>query len=194
MVIVALLAVGACSDGDAPPLPDVTMPGGPMPSATPTDGNGATGDDGSGTTTTDTIDTITDTMASTTITTSTSTLPPPTTLPPLVTKGAVVLVANAANVPGAAGRLTQALARLGYATNPPTNAAGWEIRLDTSKVYYLPTAKRAARSLAGRMGVEIFPMPIPVPIEGAFESFGDTTVLVMLGKDLADQPIPGITG
>lgn len=169
---IAIVAAGitACSDEAAPPLPTAT--------SEPTDESTSSATAGS-------VDSST----------SVSTLPPTTTttLPPLVTEGAVVLVANAADVPGSAGRLTQALEGVGFATNPPTDAAGWEIRLDTSKVYYLKGSQKAARSIARRMGVDVYPMPVPVPISGAYEFFGDTTVLIMLGRDLADQPIPGIT-
>jgi hypothetical protein len=178
----ATLGVGvlpACSDEAAPPLPTTS-------SSLSGNDDTAPGTDGSS----DESTVATTTLPTTTLPTTTA--PPTTTLPPLVTDGAEVLVANATNVPGAAGRFTQALSRVGYTTNPATDAAGWEIKLDTSKIYYLPDAKRAARSLARRMGVEIYPMPVPVPIVGAYEFFGDTTVVVMLGKDLADQPIPGI--
>lgn len=186
-----IVGIGACSDEAAPPLP--TSPtsgdGGTTDPTEPSAGPASAPDDTS-------APTGEPSTTISTTSTSTTTVPPTTTttLPPLVTKGAVVLVANAADVPGAAGRFTQVLEAAGYATNPATDAAGWEIELDTSKIYYLRSSKKAAASLAERMGVEIYPMPVPVPIVGAYEFFGDTTVLVMLGKDLADQPVPGLTG
>lgn len=125
----------------------------------------------------------------------TTTTEPPTTTTTLavITKNAVVKVANAAGVPGAAGRFTQTLQAVGYPVADPTDAAGYEIRLDVSKVYYRDNAAKAGKRLAALMGVEAFPMPTPVPILEANAALGDATIVVMLGKDLADEAIPGLT-
>ena len=132
---------------------------------------------------------------STTEPTTTTTTEPPTTTTTLklITRGAVIKVANAAGVPGAAGRFTETLGSIGYPVSDPTDAAGYEVRLDRSKVYYLPEAQKAAERLAELMGVKAFPMPTPVPIIEANYALGDATIVVMLGKDLADEPIPGLT-
>jgi hypothetical protein len=140
--------------------------------------------------------TTTPATTSTTTTSTTSTLPPTTTSTtiPLVTDGAVVLVANASGVNGAAAKLAADLEARGYRTNGAVNAAGIEDDLDVSKIYFLPAGEAAARSLADVMGgLVVAPMPTPAWIEGATAALGDTTVLVMLGHDLAGATIPGIS-
>jgi hypothetical protein len=125
--------------------------------------------------------------------TSTTTTVPPTTTIALVVEGAVVLVANAADVPGAAALLSQQFAAVGFAVVDPTNAAGNERELDVSKVYYLPAGYDAALSIGAVMGgLEVAPMPTPAWITGATDALGDANVLVMLGKDLAGQEIPAL--
>lgn len=149
-----------------------------------------------GSVTTSTIPSSESTAQSTTteLTTTTSSSTTTTTTIPLVTEGAVVMVANASGLPGGAARLSDQLASAGFAMNDPTNADGNEERLDVSKVYYLPQGQQAAQSIALVMGgVVVGPMPTPAWIEGANAALGNTTVLVMLGKDLAGQVIPGLT-
>jgi hypothetical protein len=126
---------------------------------------------------------------------TTTTIPPTTTTTiPLVTTGAVVLVANAAEVPGAAGRLTGTLTALGFTMAEPTNGDGPAKNLDTTSVYAKndPGAQAVAESIARLLGVTVQPWPTPVPIEGATLGVGDATVLIVLGRDLADQPLPGL--
>jgi hypothetical protein len=184
-VAVGILLFEACSgdDGSSPPLPT----GGVTTDGSQGDGGQTDGSAGSSE--------PSSTDPTTTESTSTTTTVPPTTTTtlPIVTKGAIVKVANAAGVPGAAGRFTQILQGLGYPVEDPTDAAGYEIRLDVSKVYYKPEAEKAAKRMARLMGVEAFPMPTPVPILEANAALGDSTIVVMLGKDLADEPIPGFT-
>ena len=140
--------------------------------------------------------TATTTTATTVAATTTTTIPPTTTTTiPLVTEGALVLVANAAGIPGAAGQLTGALQAVGYAMEEPTDAAGYEESLDTSKIYFRPEAEAAAQSLGAVMQIaSVTRMPTPAPIVDAMVGLGDATVLIMLGKDLAAQPIPGLAG
>lgn len=133
--------------------------------------------------------------APTTIETTTTTTIPPTitTTIPIVVDGAIVLVANASAVPGAAGRLTERLRQLGFVSREPTNAAGTEVSLDASKVYFLAGADAAANSLGLIMGgVPVLRMPTPAPIVDATIGLQDATILVMLGTDLADKGLPGI--
>ncbi len=135
--------------------------------------------------------------ATTTIeTTTTTTIPPTTTTTiPIVVDGAIVLVANASAVPGAAGRLTERLRQLGFVSKEPTNAAGPEVSLDASKVYFLAGADAAANSIGLIMGgIPVLRMPTPAPIVDATIGLQDATILVMLGKDLADKGLPGIDG
>lgn len=127
--------------------------------------------------------------------TTETTLPPTTTTVPLVTEGAVVMVANASGVNGAATVVTDRFAKLGFATVPPTNSAGPDDRLTISKIYFLPDGYQAALSIAAAMGgIEVFPMPTPAWISGGSEALGPTTVLVMLGDDRAIEPFPNLPG
>ena len=181
-VIAGLVAgslLGACSSGGSPST-------GSAVSLAPTTGAPPT-------TAVPPTDLETTTTASTT-TTTTSTTTTTTTIP-LVTAGAIVKVANASNVGGAAGLLTATLADLGYTVREATNAAGWEENLDVTKVYSREEARPAAESIARLLGgVVVERLPTPVPIRDAMEGLGDANVVVMLGKDLAGKPLPGLAG
>ena len=143
------------------------------------------------TTTTTSIPTSTSSTSTTsTSTTSTSSTTTTTTIP-LVTAGAVVKVANASGVPRAAAALTTLLSGLGFTLAEPVNAAGWEEQLDVTKVYARDESRAVAESVARMLGgVAIERMPTPAPIDGATVGLGEATVLVMLGADLAGQPLP----
>ncbi len=135
------------------------------------------------------------TIAPTTTTTTTTIAPSTTTTIALVTEGALVLVANAAGVPGAAAQLSATLQAVGYSMKEPTNAAGYEESLDASKIYFLPAAEAAARSLALVMQINsVSRMPTPAPILDAQVGLADATILIMLGSDLAGVDIPGFAG
>ncbi|MEO8267522.1 MAG: LytR C-terminal domain-containing protein [Ilumatobacteraceae bacterium] len=134
------------------------------------------------------------TTTSTTTTTTTTTIPlPPTTTTttiPLITEGAVAIVANASNVNGAAAQLSQELAARGFHMADATNAAGIEERLEVSKVYFLPAGADVAASIARVMGdVSATRMPVPVSITGGPAALGEATVVVMLGSDLANKKV-----
>ncbi|HAP75322.1 MAG TPA: hypothetical protein DCR14_04500 [Acidimicrobiaceae bacterium] len=149
-----------------------------------------------GPTTTTSPPTTSTTTTSTTSTTSTTTttLPPTTTTLPIITEGGIVKVANASGVDGAAGRLTDELAALGFETRRATNAAGPDSDLQVSKIYVKPGAEAVAESISRLMGgLEIFPMPTPAWIQGATESLADANVLIMLGHDLAGTALDDIT-
>jgi hypothetical protein len=112
----------------------------------------------------------------------------------LITEGAVAIVANASGVTGAAALLTQELSSLGFHMGDATNSAGVEERLDVSKVYYLPAGVDVANSIGRAMGgIAVSRMPTPVSITGGPARLGDATVVVMLGKDLANNKpiVPG---
>lgn len=133
-------------------------------------------------------------LPTTTSTTTTSTTIPPetTTTFPFVNQGAVVIVANAADVPGAATKFTQALAEYGFILLEPTNGAGPEEIIDVTRIYARPEAQAVADSVARVMGgIPVERMPTPAPITGATDGLGEATILVMLGKDLAGRPLPG---
>lgn len=129
------------------------------------------------------------TKAPTTSLAPTTTKPPTTTTTvPLVTAGAVILVANASNVDGAAGRLTDRLRGLGFTVQRATTAAGPEAELEVSKVYLKRGAEKVARSVANLLGVtSLSYMPTPISIRGGPANLGKATVVIMLGKDLADK-------
>lgn len=128
-------------------------------------------------------------------TSSTTTLPPVTTTTfPFVNQGAVVLVANAADVPGAGAVMTEALADYGFTMLPPTNGAGPEEIIEVTRIYARPEPEpqAVARSVSRVMGeIPVERMPTPAPIEGATDGLGEATVLVMVGRDLAGKPLPG---
>ena len=131
------------------------------------------------------------TESTTTIeTTTTTTSAPTTTLLPLVLDGGVVRVANATAIEEAAQRLTDELASLGFALDKPTNSAGKDEELITSKIYVKAGSEGTAESISYLMGgIEILRMPTPAWIFGGTAALGDTTVLVMLGSDLAGSPL-----
>jgi hypothetical protein len=109
-----------------------------------------------------------------------------------VNQGAIVIVANAADVPGAATKYTEALADYGFTMLEPTNGAGPEEIIDVSRIYAAPEAQDVAASVARVMGgLPVERMPTPAPITDATDGLGDATILVMLGKDLAGKPLPG---
>lgn len=131
------------------------------------------------------------TESTTTIATTTTTIPAPTTtLLPLVLDGGVVRVANATAIEEAAQRLSDELVSLGFAVDKPTNSAGKDEELATSKIYVKAGSEGVAESISYLMGgIEIFRMPTPAWIFGGTAALGDTTVLVMLGSDLAGSPL-----
>lgn len=127
----------------------------------------------------------------TTSETTTTTIPIPiTTTLPLVLDGGVVKVANATAVENAAKVLTNELAGVGFAVADPTNAAGKDEELTLSKIYVKSGSEAVAQSVSYLMGgIEILRMPTPAWIFGGTAALGDTTVLVMLGSDLAGSPL-----
>lgn len=111
----------------------------------------------------------------------------------LVVDGATVVVANASTTNHAAAAYAQLLQQAGFTVGTATNAAAPEKRLTTSKVYFVPGGQAAAvaASVATSMGPGIAPAPMPTspPIAGG--DLKGATVLVMLGSDLAGQPLSG---
>lgn len=131
-------------------------------------------------------------------TTTTTTIPTTTTLPPLelVTEGATVVVANASGIDGSAGRMTDALAAVGFTTGTATNSS--EGQLSTSKVYYDPeneNAKAVADSLRDALGggdIEVLELTVPAPTSDG--EIGDASVLVAMGNDTADKSLDELQG
>lgn len=139
--------------------------------------------------TTSAVSTTNETTTTVEPTTTTIPVPVPTTLP-LTLDGGVVKVANATEVEEAAQRLTAELAGVGFAVAEPTNSAGKDEELATSKIYVKAGSEAVAESISYLMGgIEILRMPTPAWIFGGTAALGDTTVLVMLGSDLAGAPL-----
>lgn len=108
---------------------------------------------------------------------------------PEVTTGAIVVVANASTVDGAAGRFTTALQAAKFTTGEATNATS---KTDTSVVYYVASdanAKPVADYLASILGgIAVEEMPTPAPVNGGVLADG-VTVLLLLGSDKADKTL-----
>ena len=140
-------------------------------------------------TTTSTSTSSTTSTTSTSTTTST-TLPPTTTTEPLIVTGAIVKVANASGVGGAATLLTSQLTKKGFTVRDPTNALGAYSKLKTSVIFVLPGGDDVAHSVSRLMGgVAIRTMTIPAWITDGTVGLGDATVLVMIGNDRANRKL-----
>lgn len=135
------------------------------------------------------------------VTTTTPTIPTETTpttpaTPVYVTEGASVLVANASRINGAAGRLSERIAAVGFTTVEPNNST--EGPLDGTKIYYDPAntaAQAVAESLKAAFGggsIEVLAVPTPPPIESG-DLLG-ASVLVAMGNDIADKSLEELQG
>ena len=131
------------------------------------------------------------TVPSSTASTTTQPAASTTTTEPLTLVGAVVRVANCSGRPAAATHLSEALAEKGFTMAPSTNGFGPDARLDRTKVYALKGSEQVAMSVSRVLGgVKVLPMPVPAWIDGGTAALGDTKVLVMLGRDLGNKPLP----
>ena len=172
-VLAAVLALGACGGDDD--------------------------DTASSTTVTGTAAPIVDPVVSSSTTVAppvTEATVPPTTAPVLVTEGAQVVVANASSVNGAAGRMSDELAKAGFDLATATNSSE---KLGTTKVYYnasVPEAEAVANSVVAALGggdITAEPLPTPAPLEDP-DTIGDAAVLVALGEDAADKSLTQLQG
>lgn len=157
---------------------------------------GGDDDDAAATTTAAPVDVAPATTS--TLAPATTTTPPTTTLPPLVlvTEGASLVVANASGIDGAAGRMTEALAAVGFSTGDAANST--EGQLNTTKVYYDaddPAAEAVASSVRDALGggdIELLPLTTPAPLEDP--EIGDATIVVAMGNDTADKSLDELQG
>ena len=123
--------------------------------------------------------------------------PPLVSSPELVTEGAIVVVANASRVDGAAGRMSERLEAVDFTVAEPTDSS--EGPLETSKVYYnasVEGAQAVAESLVTALGggaIVAEPLPTPAPLEDP-EAIGDAAVLLALGNDAADRTLEQLQG
>lgn len=124
---------------------------------------------------------------------SIATLPTTTTLPPIVTEGASVVVANANSVGGSASAMSRALeTTYGFTMVDPVNSSDAIGSLDDSVIYFepsVPAAQDVANSLATVLGGvnTVAPMPDPPPTRDG--TLNDADVLLMLGDDKAGKTL-----
>ena len=85
--------------------------------------------------------------------------------------------------------MTTDLQSLGYRTLEPTNVVPGYGPKDVTEVFYLAGFETQAADVAGVLGVQALPMPGTKPVSDT--DFVGATVLVVLGTDLAGQPLPG---
>lgn len=96
--------------------------------------------------------------------------------------GVHVLVLNAAGVNGAAGRLRDTLKGLGYTASAGTAAK----QAATTVIYYVDGFKADATNVAAALTLgadSVLLMPAPAPVDA--KTLGDSTVVVVLGRDKA---------
>lgn len=133
--------------------------------------------------------------AGTTVPSNTApTLPTTTTVPPIVTEGASVIVANANGLGGSAGAMSRALeAGAGFTMATPTDASSTVGTLELTVIYFEPSntaAQPVAESLGRVLGgvSTIAPLPdgTPPTIDG---ELGGADVLLMLGLDKANKTL-----
>lgn len=122
------------------------------------------------------------------------TLPTTTTIPPIVTDGASVTVANANGEGGSAGNMTRALRDgAGFDTVDPTNASSATGTIDATVIYFdpaVPAAQTVADSVGRVLGGvgSILPLPEGTP-PTQNGSLNGASVLVMLGTDKANKTL-----
>ena len=159
------------------------------------------GDDDSSDTTTTTTAEVVAPAATTTVPAPTTTAAPVTPVAPeveYVTEGATVVVANASGVDGAAGRLSERLAFVGYTMAEATNSADTVSNLTATQIYYDPAVEAAlavAESLKLALGggaIEV--LEVSVPALTASGELGDANVLVLMGNDVAEKTLDELQG
>ncbi len=113
-----------------------------------------------------------------------------------VTEGATVMVANASRVDGAAGRMSERLAAVGFQM---VEAGNYSLgQLDVTKIYYDAAnaqAQAVAQSIKAGLGggsIEVLELPAPPPVgSGTVNGAG---VLVAMGNDTADKTLEELQG
>jgi hypothetical protein len=133
---------------------------------------------------------------SSSIDTSSSLLITTTTQPPLVTQGTKVQVANASGVTGVAKQMTIALSGKGFDMAEATNSTV-DPKLTISKVIYDPNdpnAQPVANSVALVLGGIVAEPATGAPPTAAGAFATGSSVVVLLGTDLAGKTLPAING
>ena len=113
---------------------------------------------------------------------TTSSSSPSTTEEPAEDDAALVLVANAANQAGVAGRLSETLETADFTVADPANAT---VDVTTSTVYFAPGFEDAAAEVAGLFDPEpaVAAMPDTPPV--AAGDLSGANVILVAGPDLA---------
>ena len=93
-----------------------------------------------------------------------------------------VLVANAANQAGVAGRLTTTVEQADFDVAPPANAT---VDVTTSTVYFAPGFEEAAADVAELFDPHPATAPLPDPPPVAAGDLADADVVLVAGPDLA---------
>lgn len=125
-------------------------------------------------------------------TTTTLALPTTTTQPPVVLGNFTAIVLNGNGIPGTAGARTGELAALGVKT---VKAADATVKnYETSAIYALSAdSEAAAKAVATKSGITyggIYPTATPpAPVE----KLANATIILLLGKDVANKPITDVT-
>lgn len=114
--------------------------------------------------------------------TTTSSDPSPTTEAPAEEAGPLVLVANAANQAGVAGRLTAIVEQADFDVAPPANAT---VDVTTSTVYFAPGFEEAAAGVAELFDPHPATAPMPDAPPVALGDLADANVILVAGPDLA---------
>ncbi len=154
------------------------------------------GDDDSASTTSNTVAVTVGPTTTPAPAPTTTVAPTTTTTLALVTEGATLIVANASNINGAAGRMSDALAVAGFSTGTATNSS--EGQLETTKIYYDPenaNAEAVANSVRQALGggaIEVLEMGTPAPVETG--EVGDASIVVAMGNDVSDKSLAELQG
>ncbi len=156
-------------------------------------------DDDTASTTTDAALTTTAPTSAISETTVTTTIAAATTTPTsvaYVTEGASVMVTNASRVDGAAGRMSDRLAQVGFTV---VEAGNYSLgTIETTQILYDPTNPQAlpvAQSLQQALGggdIQVVEMGSPPPVEGG--DLKGATVLIAMGNDTADKTLEELQG
>jgi hypothetical protein len=159
-------------------------------------GGGDDSEAGDQTTTTDIAVTVAPTTTTTATAAATTLAVTTTTEASLVTDGAVLIVANASGINGAAGRMTDALAIAGFSTGSATNSS--EGQLETTKIYYdnaNASAEAVANSVRIALGggtIQVLEMGTPAPVDSG--EVGGASIVVAMGNDIADKSLAELQG
>lgn len=118
----------------------------------------------------------------------------PTTPPPFNRGSFKIQVANSSGIAGSAGKLTTDLQAVNFVVQPALNVAPGTPKRAKTGVFYLAGCEQGAADVVAVLGgnVDTGAMPSPVPLETG--SLGEACVLILLGQDLSNKPLPGVTG